>query len=122
MDKIKAREIAEETVRTLDAKKAFDIKLLDVGNQTVIADYFVIACAANNTQINAMADEVEFKLGEQGIPSTRREGRNGADWVVIDYDSIIVHIFNRDTRQKFNLEKLWADAENIDVSALIIKE
>ncbi len=119
MDKAKAKVIAERAVQILDTKKAFNIKLLDVGNQTVIADYFVIACASNNTQINALADELEFKLGEDGFPPTRREGRNGADWVVIDYDSVIVHIFNRDTRTKFNLEKLWADSEDIDISNLL---
>ncbi|MBR6633046.1 MAG: ribosome silencing factor [Clostridia bacterium] len=119
MDKILAREIAEMAVKALDDKKAFDIKMLDVGNQTVIADYFVIACGSNYTQVNALADEVEYKLGEAGHPSTRREGRNGADWVVIDYDSVLVHVFSRDTRAKFNLEKLWADADDIDLSKLL---
>ena len=119
MDKITAKEIAEKVVKTLDDKKAFNIKMLDVGNQTVIADYFVIACGSNNTQVNALADEVEFKLGEAGYPSTRREGRGGADWIVVDYDSVIVHVFSRDARTKFNLEKLWADAEDIDISTLL---
>ena len=119
MDKTKAKELAFDIVKILDNKKAFNIKMLDVGNQTVIADYFVIACASNNTQINAIADEVEFKTAESGVSATRREGRMGADWTVLDYDSVIVHIFNRDTRTKFNLEKLWADAEDIDITQLI---
>ena len=119
MDKITAKEIADKVVKTLDDKKAFNIKMLDVGNQTVIADYFVIACGSNNTQINALADEVEFKLGEAGYPSTRREGRGGTDWIVIDYDSVIVHVFSREARTTFNLEKLWADAAPIDISSLV---
>ncbi len=119
MDKIIAKELADKAIKVLDDKKAFNIKLLDVGNQTVIADYFVIACGSNNTQVNALADELEFKLGEAGFPSTRREGRGGADWIVIDYDSVIVHIFSRDARTKFNLEKLWADAEDIDINAIL---
>lgn len=119
MDKILAKELAEKAVKILDDKKAFNIKMLDVGNQTVIADYFVIACGANNTQVNALADELEFKLGEAGFPSTRREGRGGTDWIVVDYDSVIVHIFSRDARTTFNLEKLWADADDIDLSNLL---
>ncbi len=119
MDKNTAKEISDKIIKVLDDKKAFNIKLLDVGERTVIADYFVLACASNNTQLNALADEVEFKLAEAGYTSSRREGRGGADWIVIDYDAVIVHIFTRDTRTKYNLEKLWADAEVIDISQLL---
>ena len=119
MDKNKAKKLAELAVQVLDDKKAFNLKLLDVSNQTVIADYFVLACGTSNTHINALADELETKLSENGFFSSRREGRSGADWIVVDYDSTIVHLFTRDTRTKFNLDKLWADAEEIDTTNLL---
>ena len=119
MDKITAKEIAEKVVKTLDDKKAFNIKMLDVGNQTVIADYFVIACGSNNTQVNALADEIEFKLGEENVTASRREGHGASEWIVIDYDNVIVHVFSRDARTKYNLEKLWADADDIDITNLL---
>lgn len=119
MDKQTAKQIADKVVQVLDDKKAFNIKMLDIGNQTVIADYFVIACGSNNTQVNALADEVEFKLAEAGFVSARREGRSGMDWIVIDYSGVIVHIFSRDARTTFNLEKLWADAQDIDITNLL---
>jgi len=94
-------------------------KLLGIEKQTVIADYFVLACGANNTQVSALADELEFKLSENGINADRREGHGASEWIVIDYNSVIVHVFSRDARAKYNLEKLWADADDIDITNLL---
>ena len=119
MNKEYAKDLSFDIVKILDDKKAFNIKLLHVENQTVIADYFVLANGSSSTQIRALADEVEFKLSEQGIALTRREGYVSSDWIVLDYDCVLVHIFSRDARTTFNLEKLWADATDVDISDIV---
>ena len=120
MNKEYSKNLALDIVKILDEKKAFNIKLLNVVEQTVIADAFVLANGSSSTQIRALADEVEFKLSEKGIPLTRREGYLASDWIVLDYDCVLVHIFSREARDTFNLEKLWADAEDIDISEVLI--
>lgn len=120
MDKAYSKTLSEDIVKILDDKKAYNIKLLHVVEQTVIADYFVLANGSSSTQIRALADEVEFKLGEKGIPLTRREGYISSDWIVLDYDCVLVHIFSREARDTFNLEKLWADAIDVDISGLLV--
>ena len=113
----KAKEIALKVAKTLDEKKAKDIKILYVNKQTIIADYFVIAAGTSRTQVNALADEVEYKLGLEGITPTRVEGRGQGTWVLLDYDSVLVHVFNPQSREFYNLEKLWADGEEIPFEA-----
>ncbi len=112
-------ELASAIINILYAKKAHDIKLLHVTDQTVIADYFVIATGTSNTQIKALADELEYKTGLCGVKPKSTEGFREATWIVLDYSSVIVHIFNRETREFYNLEKLWGDSENVDVSKYI---
>lgn len=119
MNSNEIRNLADDIVKILDSKKAFNIKLLGIEKQTVIADYFVLACGANNTQVSALADELEFKLSENGVNADRREGHGASEWIVLDYNSVIVHIFSRDARTKYNLEKLWADADDIDITGLL---
>ena len=114
------RELGEMIVKILDAKKAKDIKLLRIDDKTVLADYFVICGGNSNTQVRALAGEVEEKLEEIDLKPHHIEGYNEATWTVLDYSSVIVHIFNRETRDFYKLEKLWSDAENIDISALLI--
>lgn len=114
------RALAEEITKILDAKKARDIKLLRIDDKTVLADYFVICGGNSNTQVRAIAGEVEEKLTEMGITPHHIEGYNEAIWTVLDYSSVIVHIFNREARDFYKLEKLWSDAEDIDISSLLI--
>ncbi|MBQ4116313.1 MAG: ribosome silencing factor [Clostridia bacterium] len=113
-------EMAEFIIKTLDAKKAKDIKLIRIEDKTVLADYFVICGGNSNTQVRALAGEVEEKLEENGIKPHHIEGYNEASWTVLDYSSVIVHIFCREAREFYKLEKLWSDAENIDISNLLI--
>ncbi len=120
MEKDYSKKLSENIVKILDQKKAYNIKLLKVKKQTVIADYFVLANGSSSTQIRALADEIEFRLEESGITLTRREGYAASDWIVLDYDCVLVHIFSREARDKFNLEKLWADAEDVDISSLLV--
>lgn len=114
------RELAEFIVKTLDSKKARKIKLLRIEDKTVLADYFVICEGTSNTQIRALAGEVEEKLEEIGMPLLHVEGYNEASWTVLDSNSVMTHIFSRDAREFYKLEKLWSDAEDIDISALLV--
>ena len=113
----KAKEIALLAAKALDEKKAKDIKILYVNEQTIIADYFVIAQGNSRTQVNALADEVDYKLGLEGIQPTKIEGRGQGTWVLLDYDSVLVHVFNPQSREFYNLEKLWADGVEIPFEA-----
>ncbi len=116
-DEAKAKEIALKVAAILDSKKAKDIKILYVNKQTILADYFVIAQGSSRTQVNALADEVEYKLGLEGIDPAKVEGRGQGTWVLLDYDSVIVHVFNPESRSFYNLEKLWAEGEEIEFEA-----
>lgn len=115
------REIAIEAVKILDSKKAQEIKCLRIDDKTVIADYFVICRGSSNTQIRALAGELEEKMREKGVELLRDEGTNEAIWAVLDFGSVIVHIFDRASHDFYKLDKLWSDAEDIDVSELVGK-
>ncbi len=113
------KEIAETIVTTLDGKKAGDIKLLRTTDVTVLADYFVICTANSTTQIKTMADEVEAVLEAKGEPPLHREGYRSGGWVLIDFGCVVVHIFMDEARQFYNLERLWSNAEEIDISSIV---
>lgn len=112
------KEIAELAVKTLDGKMAHDLKLLRTTDVTVLADYFVICTATSTTQIKTLADEVEAVLEAHGETKLHREGRGGS-WVLLDFGCVVIHIFMDEARKFYNLERLWADAEEVDISALL---
>ena len=112
------KEIAGIIVKTLDDKKARDIKLLKTTEVTILADYFVICTAGSTTQVKTLSDEVEKNLKEAGETPLRREGHRSSNWVLIDYSCVIVHIFLQETRDFYTLERLWSDAEDIDISSI----
>lgn len=112
-------EKAKTITRLLDNKKATDIAVLNVGSLTSLGDYFVIASGSSTTQVKTLAEEVEEKLSLQGVEPERIEGENTAAWILMDYGDVIVHIFLRDTRDFYCLERLWADAEKLDVEAIL---
>ncbi len=114
-----AMEIAKAIVKTLDSKRANDIKVLKIDNKTIIADYFVICTGNSTTQIKTLADEVEYQLGVGQVPYVRLEGSDCPDWKVVDCHDVIVHIFSNEARDFYKIEKLWADAEEIDISNII---
>ena len=109
-------EIACAAVKVLDSKKASDLKLLKIDSKTTIADYFVICSGNSSTQIKTLSDEVEYQLEKIEIKADRVEGR-GSDnsWMVMDYGRVIVHIFSREMREFYNLDKLYSDTEKITV-------
>ncbi len=109
----KPEEIAHAIFDILDAKKAEKIQVLRVNDQTVITDYFVLCSGRSSTQVKSLGGEVEFKLGLRGVDPAHYEGRDNGNWVVLDYSSVIVHIFSRESREFYNLEKLYSDAEEI---------
>jgi len=112
-------EIAKLAVNALDSKKAKDIKLLRTREITILADYFVICTANSTTQLKTLADEVEKILKENGEMPLRREGHRTGGWVLIDFGCVIVHLFLKDMRDFYTLERLWSDAEDIDITNMI---
>jgi len=106
----------EIIVKALDSKKAEDIKVIKIGDLTVIADYFVIADGTSSTQTKTLAEEAEFKMKENGEEPLRVQGNNGSNWIILDYGDIVVHVFSRDQREFYNLERLWRDGEEVDSS------
>ena len=116
------QEKLEKIVKILDSKKAEDIQVIGITNLTIIADYFVIATGTSTTQVKSLADEVDFQLGQLGVEARGIEGVRAASWIVLDYDDIVVHVFYRDTRAEYQLERLWADGEQVDISNLLVDE
>lgn len=116
------REKLEKIVAVLDAKKAVDINVLGITKLTILADYFVIATGTSTTQVKALADEVEFQLSKLGEEPRGTEGMRTANWIVLDYQDIVVHIFYKATRAEYQLERLWADGEQVDIDTLLHKE
>lgn len=112
-------EIAGLTVQALDSKSAKDITVLKTEDLTVLANYFVICTASSTTHIKTLSDELEKAMEESGEPPLRREGYRGGGWVLIDFGCVVVHIFLKDIREFYSLERLWGDAEQIDTADLL---
>ena len=111
-------QIAAIAAKALDEKKARDVKVLKTTEQTVLADYFVICNGTSSTHIKALVDEVDKQLSEAGEPPMRREGLRSDIWVLMDFGCVIVHVFTDEARKVANLERLWSDAEVVDLSSL----
>ena len=111
-------EKAKETVKILDKKKAVDIKAIHITDYSIVADYFVIATGTSNTHVKSLADELEYEMSKLGIESNHIEGK-ATGWIVLDYGTVIVHIFTGESREYYNLERLWSDAEDVDLSDVI---
>lgn len=112
-------DMVKKIASVLDTKKAENINAIKITDLTVIADYFVIANGTSSTQVKALADEVEFRLKEEGVVPIRVEGISSANWIVMDYSNVIVHIFYKDTRALYDLDRLWADGEKINLEFLL---
>ena len=111
-------EITAVAYRALEDKKAKDVKILKTAEHTVLADYFVICNGSSSTHIKALVDEVDKQLSESGEPPIRREGLRSDIWVLMDFGSVIVHIFTDEARKFYDLERLWSDAEAVAPSSL----
>lgn len=118
MQDIKVKEMASLAVAALDDKKAEDISVIDISEVSVLADYFIIAGGNNTSQIQALADSVEEKLGKAGYPLKQIEGYQSANWVLLDFGDIIVHIFDRENRLFYDLERIWRDGKKVNTEEL----
>ncbi len=115
-----SKVMAKIVVNALEEKKAKDLKLLDISDVSVLADYFVIASGSNHNQVQAMADEVEEMLGKAGFTPKQVEGYQTANWILMDYQDIIIHIFDEENRLFYDLERIWRDGnlvEKVDLEA-----
>lgn len=114
-----ALEKATLAVRVLDKKQASDITCLKVTNLTILADYFVICSGNSSTQVKTLADNIEDEFAKEGLHAKTREGRGGTDWLLLDYGDVIIHIFYKEMREFYGLDKLWNDAQSVDIKTLI---
>lgn len=115
-------ELAREIVALLDEKKGTDIKLIDIREVSTLGDYFILATGGSVPQVKSMADDIDEKLGKQGIEPRSFEGYNTADWILMDYGDIIVHLFRGEIREFYSLERLWRDSPLVDISDIIKPE
>ena len=106
---IDAKTLAGEIAKILDGKKGRDIKVIHVEDKTVISEYFVLCTGTSNTHIKALAGEVEYQTEERGLSPYGVEGRDNNSWIILDYSHVIVHIFSREAREFYNLDKLYED-------------
>ena len=113
-----AKEIAKLAIEALEDKKAEEIKIIDISNISTIADYFIIATGANTNQIQAMVDAVDEALTKAGHSPRQIEGNRNSTWILMDYRDIIVHIFSKEDRLFYDLEKIWTDGKRIEVDEL----
>lgn len=116
MGKNKSLEMARLAIAALEDKKAGDIRVIDISEVSVIADYFIIAEGSNKNQIQALCDNVLEKLGRAGYPEKQTEGYDTANWILIDFVDVIVHIFDRENRLLYDLERIWRDGKQIDLN------
>lgn len=113
-----AREMARLACKALDEKKGEDIKVIDIAGISVLADYFIIANGSNESQVKALVDNVEECLHKAGFVLKQREGYGTASWVLLDFGDIIVHIFDKENRLFYNLERIWRDGVEVDGESL----
>ena len=112
------KEIVRLVYQALEEKKAEDITIIDISNISVISDYFIVASGSNQNQLLAMQDEVDHVLHEHGIDVKQIEGNRSSTWILMDYEDIIVHLFSKEDRLFFNLERIWQDGVVIDPAEL----
>ena len=116
------KEIAYAVTKALDEKKGMNIKLLKIDRVSSLADYFLICTGTSNTHVRTLCDFVEYALEEAEEIPMGREGRRGNTWELLDYGSVVIHVFTEEARKFYDLERLWADAEQVDLKDIIIEE
>jgi ribosome-associated protein len=118
LDNTENTRFLKTAVKAANDKFGEDITALNIGGVSTLADYFVIVTGRNANQIKAIADEIDRKLREEGLDARHIEGYNGANWVLMDYGLMIIHIFDAENRNFYSIERLWGDAETIDAATL----
>ena len=115
-----AKTVAYETAKALDEKKGVGIKLLKIDKVSSLADYFLICTGTVNTHVKTLCDYAEYTMEQLGEPMLGREGHRGNSWELLDFGSVVVHVFTDEARKFYDLERLWADAEFVDLKDIII--
>jgi len=113
-----AKSAAKTAYEAIDSKLGADIIILDISNVSIMADYFIIASANNMNHLKALADETERKLHEAGFKMRHSEGYNTSKWILLDYGIIIVHLFTKEEREFYNIERVWRDSDTVDPGLL----
>ena len=113
-----AKEMVKIAVKALEDKKAEDVKIIDIGGVSTIADYFIIANGNNQNQLQAMRDAVEEDLYKAGYSVKQVEGNSNSSWILMDYTDIIVHVFSKEDRLFYDLERIWKDGKEISIDEL----
>lgn len=111
-----AAEMTKIVIAALEDKKAEDISVIDISEVSVLADYFIIANGSNKNQVQALIDSVEEKLGRMGHHAKGVEGYQTGNWILMDYGDVIVHVFDRQNRLFYDLERIWRDGKKVDIS------
>ena len=114
------KEIAIAVTKALDEKKGMDIKLLKIDRVSSLADYFLICTGTSNTHVKTLCDYAEYTLENLGESMLGREGHRGNSWELLDYGTIVVHVFTEEAREFYALERLWTDAEQVDLSNILL--
>lgn len=112
-------ELARKAAEILNAKKARDIQVIKITEISSMADYLVIAGCTSSTQVKSLSEEVEEKLGEKGTAPMRTDGFSTGSWIVMDYGTVLIHIFHENAREFYKLERIWADGVSVDISDII---
>lgn len=115
---IESKEAAKIAVNAMEEKKAEDIRIIEISEISTLADYFIIANGSNVNQVHAISDHVEEQLAKNGIHPRQIEGYENANWVLMDYGDVIVHIFDKENRLFYNLERIWRDGKQIEKETL----
>ena len=113
------KEIAIAVTKALDEKKGMDISLLKIDRVSSLADYFLICTGTSNTHVKTLCDHAEYTLEQLGEPMLGREGHRGNAWELLDYGSVVVHVFTEEAREFYALERLWADAQQVDIRDIV---
>ena len=113
--------MAQIACKAIDDKKGQDIKVMDIHNVSVIADYFVIASGTNSNQVQAIVDNVEEQLGRAGFEAKQIEGNRNSSWILMDYGDVIVHVFDEENRLFYDLERIWRDGKVLEMDEFLEK-
>lgn len=119
MEKNQSIKMAKLAIAALEDKKAEDIRVIDISEVSVIADYFIIAGGNSRNQLQALSDNVQEKLARAGYPEKQIEGYHTANWILLDFGDVIVHIFDKENRLLYDLERIWRDGKQIDTADLM---
>ncbi len=112
------KEILKDIVSSLEDKMAVDTTIINIDEVSSLAEYFIIANGNSSTQVKALSGAVEEKMDKESVPLLHQEGYRGSEWILLDYGPVVVHIFDKDSRMFYNLEKIWGDGKTIDIDTL----